>query len=78
VVSACALEWDDFLWSAFMNCIADKALDPQMIIFVDEAVRNQRSSQRSKGWALLGKRCVQRQFFVHGECYSILPILTLD
>jgi hypothetical protein len=61
-----------------MNCIADEAPDPQMIMFVDETARNQRSSQWLKGWALLGKRCVQRWFFVCGERYSILPILTLD
>jgi hypothetical protein len=78
VVSAHTLEQDDLLWSAFMNRIADDAPDLQMIMFVDEAARNQRSSQQSKRWALLGKRCVQRRFFVCDERYSILPILTLD
>ncbi|RDB20344.1 hypothetical protein Hypma_012691 [Hypsizygus marmoreus] len=78
VVSARALERDDILRSAFMNRIAEEVPDPAMMMFVDEAARNRRSSQRAKGWAFLGKRCVQRKFFVRGERYSILPILTID
>ncbi|KAF8236719.1 hypothetical protein L208DRAFT_1525253, partial [Tricholoma matsutake] len=61
-----------------MNHIAEEVPDPQMMMFIDEAAQNRRSSQRPKGWALLGRRCVQKQFFVCGEHYSILPILTLD
>ena len=49
-----------------------------MLMFIDEAARNQRTSQWSNGWALLGKQCIQRRFFVRGEQFSILPILTLD
>jgi transposase len=78
VVSARALERDDLLRSAFMNLIADEVPDPRMLMFIDEAARNRRTSQRSWGWALLGRECVQRWFFVRGERYSILPILTLD
>jgi transposase len=78
VVSARALERDDLLRSAFMNTIADKVPDPRMLMFIDEAARNRRTSQRSRGWALLGKECVQRRVFVRGERFSILPILTLD
>jgi transposase len=78
VVAAHALEQDDLLRSAFMNRIADEVPDPQMMMFIDEAARNRRSSQRPKGWALLGKRCIQKLFFVRGERYSILPVLTLD
>lgn len=78
VISAHTLEQDNLICSAFMNRMADEVPDLQMILFIDEAARNQRSSQWSKGWALSGKRCVQRWFFVCGECYSILPILTLD
>lgn len=78
VVSARALERNDLLRSAFMNKIADEVPDPNMMMFVDEAARNRRSSMRPKGWARMGKRCVQRRFFVRGDRYSILPILTLD
>lgn len=61
-----------------MNQIADEVPDPRMIMFLDKAARNQRLSQWPNGWALLGRRCVQKQFFVRGECYSILPVLMLD
>lgn len=78
MVSARALEQDDLRHSAFMNLIADKVPDPRMMMFIDEAARNRRTSQRSRGWALYGKECIQRRVFVRGERYSILPILTLD
>jgi len=77
-VSACALERNDILRSAFMNTIADEVTDPDQLMFVDEAARNRKTSGRSKGWDLVGRRCIQRRFFVRGQRYSILPILTMD
>jgi transposase len=77
-VSARALERNDLLRSAFMNKIADEITDPDMLMFVDEAARNKKTSARTRGWSLIGKRCVQRQCFGRGERFSILPILTLD
>jgi hypothetical protein len=61
-----------------MNRIADKVMNPNMLMFVDKAACNKRTSGRPKGWSLVGKRCVQRRYFSHGERFSILPILTLD
>jgi hypothetical protein len=61
-----------------MNHISDEVPDPRMLMFIDEAAWNRRTFQWSKGWALLGKQCVQRHFFVRGEQFSILPILMLD
>jgi transposase len=77
-VSARALERNDLLRSAFMNNIADVVTNPDMLMFVDEAARNKKTSVRSKGWSLVGKRCVQRRWFGRGDRFSILPILTLD
>jgi transposase len=77
-VSARALERNDLLRSAFMNRIADEIINPDMLMFVDEAARNKKTSARTNGWSLMGKRCVQRQCFSRGERFSILPILTLD
>lgn len=76
--SARALERNDIKRSAYMNHIAEIAPDPNMLMFVDEAARNRRTSARTKGWAPVGLRCVQRKYFVRGQRYSILPILTLD
>jgi hypothetical protein len=47
-------------------------------MFVDEAAKNKKTLGRSKGWSLMGKRCIQWRCFVCGQRYSILPILTLD
>lgn len=77
-VSVRALERDDLRRSAFMNKIADEVTNPDMLMFVDEAARNKRTSGRPKGWSLVGKRCVQRRCFGRGERFSILPILSLD
>ena len=77
-VSACALERDDLLHSTFMNMIADVMTDPSMLMFIDEAAWNKKTSARTKGWSLVGEQCMQRQCFGHGERFSILPVLTLD
>jgi transposase len=77
-VSVHALERNDLQCSAFMNRIADVAPDPEMLMFVDEAAQNKKTSGRKMGWSLVGTRCIQRRCFVCGQRYSILPILTLD
>ena len=73
-----ALERDDLMRSAFMNRIADEVPNPDMLIFIDESARNRRALARTKGWSLVGRRCVQRRHFIRGQRFSILPILTLD
>ena len=78
VVSARALERNNLLRSMFMNKIANKVTNPNMLMFVDEAARSKRTSARAKGWSLVGRRCVQRRCFGCGQRFSILPILTLD
>ena len=77
-VSARALERNDILCSAFMNRIADEVPNPDMLMFIDEAACNKKTSARMKGWSLVGKRCVQRRCFMRGQRFSILPVLTLD
>ena len=76
--SARALERDDILRFAFMNTIADIVTDPYMLMFVDEVARNKKTSARTNGWSLVGKRCMQRRCVGRGERFSILPVLTLD
>ncbi|KAF5317766.1 hypothetical protein D9619_012502 [Psilocybe cf. subviscida] len=73
-----ALERNDLNRSIYMNTFASLVSDPWMVMFVDEAARNKKSSARRKGWSLKGRRCVQRQCFVRGQRFSILPVLTLD
>ena len=77
-VSIHALERNDILHAAFMNTVAEKVPWPDMLMFLDEAARNWKTSGRTRGWALVGRRCVQRRFFVQGKQYSILLVLTMD
>ena len=49
-----------------------------MLMFVDETAHSKKTSAKTNGWSLVGKRYVQRQCFGHGQRFSILPILTLD
>jgi len=77
-VSAHALERNNLLRVHFMNCMGTEAPDPEMLMFCDEAAKNERTSGRRRGWSLVGTRCIQRRCFVRGQRYSILPVLTLD
>jgi transposase len=77
-VSGHALERNNQLRAVFMNRIADQIPDPNMLMFGDEASKDERTSARRRGWSLRGTRCVQQKCFVRGRRFSILPILTLD
>ena len=77
-VSGRAYERNDQLRAVFMNNIADIVTNPDMLMFGDEAAKNERTTARRRGWSVQGSRCVQRKVFVRGRRFSILPILTLD
>jgi transposase len=74
-VTAKAIERNDLLRSNFMLRVGQEIPDPSMVMFIDEAAKNERTPGRKRGWLL---RCIQRRAFVHGQRWSILPILTLD
>ena len=78
VISVCILKRNDLLWSTFINKIANEVIDPNMLMFVNEAAYNKKTSARAKGWLLVRRRCVQRRCFGHKQRFSILPILMLD
>ena len=61
-----------------MNHIADIITNADILMFVDGATWNCHTSGRHKGWSFNGQRCVQHRFFVQGEHFSILPVLTID
>ena len=77
-VSTRVLEWNDLMCSAFINKIADQVPNSDMLIFTNEAICNRRASAQAKGWSLVERRCIQRQYFICGQRFSILPILILD
>jgi transposase len=73
-----ARERNDLLRAAFMNRVGSLVHDPSQLLFTDESAWDARTNRRRMGWSLLGMRCVERQCFVRGERFSILPVLTLD
>jgi transposase len=77
-VTAKAIERNDLLRSDFMLRVGREIPDPSMLMFIDEAVKNERTGGRTRGWSLKGRRCIQRRVFVRGQRWSILPILTLN
>src|SRR6202789_4344935 len=77
-VSGHALERNSELRAVFMNRIADQVPDPNMLMFGEEASKDERTLARRRGWSLRGTRCIQRKCFVRGRRFSILPILSLD
>ena len=77
-VSIRALERNDILRAAYMNCIADVVTNPNMFMFINEAACNRHTSGRRKGWAFMGRRCILHRFFVRGQRLSILPVLTTE
>lgn len=77
-ISAYALERNEEKRAIFMNSIANIAPDPEMLMFGDEAAKDERTLIRRYGRSRIGMRCIQRKCFVRGKRYSILPILTLD
>ncbi|KAJ7355939.1 hypothetical protein DFH08DRAFT_659522, partial [Mycena albidolilacea] len=51
-VSVRALERNDLLQSAYMNSIADIVPDANMLMFIDEAAKDERTIGRQKGRSL--------------------------
>jgi hypothetical protein len=62
----------------FMNWIAELVPNPDMLMFGDEAHKDEGTSNRRMGWSRQGSRSIQRKWFVRGKRFSILPIITLD
>lgn len=77
-VSKEALERDCARRMVFKYNIGKIARDPNMLLFIDEAAKDERTPGRTRGWSLRGTRVRQRRCFVRGKRYSILPAITPD
>ena len=73
-----ALERKQLVRAAFMYSITKLVPLLDMFMFTDEAAQNKKTSTRKMGWALKGSRCILCYCFVRGQCFSILPVLTID
>jgi hypothetical protein len=56
-----ALERNDPDHAVYMNGIAELVPDLEMLMFGDEASKDERTSNRWKGWSHQGTRCVRRK-----------------
>ena len=50
-----------------MNHITDLVPDPEVLMFGDEAHKDERTSNRQMGWSRREARCVQRKSFVRSN-----------
>jgi len=75
-VSPAALERNELLRATWQAAYADIPAD--YIVWLDESSVDNRTNHRQMGWAEVGRACVSREFFIHGQCYSVLPALTCD
>jgi len=48
------------------------------LIFIDESTANERTSDRTIGWAPIGPTPFENKPFKHGEQFSVLPAYTVD
>jgi hypothetical protein len=62
----------------YLNRIGALVQDPSWLLVTDESAWDTRTSRHKNGWSMIGTRCVQRQCFVRGKRYSILPVLGLE
>ncbi|KZP14063.1 hypothetical protein FIBSPDRAFT_705616, partial [Athelia psychrophila] len=60
-VSSRAIERNIQDRAVYMNRIADLVPDSNMLMFGDEASKDERTSARRRGWSERGTRCVQRK-----------------
>jgi hypothetical protein len=78
IVSASAAEQNEGLRAMYMNRIGAEARDANMLVFIDEAAKDRRTSARQYGRVSKGECCRIDKYFIRGIRYSILPALTLD
>ena len=77
-ISFAASERNEELRARYMNRIGAEAPDANMLLFIDEAAKDRRTSCRPSGRSFQGQCCHGKRYFVRGVRYSILPAITLD
>jgi hypothetical protein len=77
-LSARAFEQNEIQQMLFWQTVAELITHPDQVMFTDETLQDCQTSGRTRGWSLGGQRCIARKFFIRGQQYSILPIMTMD
>ena len=71
-----ASERNDTLRSDFIRRMAQ--YQPEQLGFLDEMSKDERTSFRSYGRSTKGIRAVKKGVFVHGRCFSVEGLLSID
>ena len=78
VISALAAEQNKEMWTIYMNCIIADILDPNMLIFIDEAAKNKWMSAHLYGQSMKSVCYLVQRYFVCGARYFIISAITLN
>lgn len=71
-----AVERNDLLRATWQAEYGDIPAD--YCVWLDESSVDDRTNQRTRGWAEVGRACVRRDIFIRGQRYSVLPAFTCD
>jgi transposase len=66
------------LWAAFWNHVASIVTDLDQLMFMDEAAKDNCTHCHTHGYSPAGIPCVECTVWVHNQCISVTPLLTLD
>lgn len=75
-VAKSALERDELVRATWQAEYGD--IPAESFVWLDESSIDNRTAQRTEGWAPRGVACVRRATFIRGERFSLLPALSLD
>jgi transposase len=71
-----AVERNELLRATWQAAYGD--IPAEYCIWLDESSVDNRTNQRTRGWAEVGRACVRRELFIRGQRYSVLPAFTCD
>ena len=71
-----AVERNELLRATWQAAHGD--IPAEYCVWLDESSVDDRTNQRTRGWAEVGRACVRRELFIRGQRYSVLPAFTCD
>ncbi|KAF7341824.1 Transposase domain-containing protein [Mycena sanguinolenta] len=71
-----AVERDEMLRATWQAVHGD--IPMEYFVWLDESSVDNRTHQRTSGWAGIGRACVRRETFIRGQRFSMLPALSCD
>jgi transposase len=75
-ISSEAVERNELLRATWQAAYAD--IPAEYCVWLDESSVDNRTNQRTSGWAEVGRACVRRELFIRGQRFSVLPAFTCD